>query len=349
MGRVLAMKILIVKLSSLGDLIHTLPAAAALRQAYPHARIDWLVEPAGRSLLELCPLVDRILVSRKGVRGTLTTVVQLRREGYDAALDFQGLWKSAVLTRLSGARFRLGFAREYLREPSAAWLYTHRVRPGSPHLHRIDANLALAEAAGAAAGNPGFPLVSRPEDDAYVQEKLEELGLKRFAVLNPAAGWPTKEWPVERYAALAKRFPAELGLDTLWTWGPGEDHFFTHLQRLAVAVRTFPTTVPQMIPLLRSATLFVGGDTGPMHLACALGTPVVAILGPTSPWHNGPFSPEDAVAFRPLPCSHCYRRKCPTETECLNISVDEILEAAARRLAFPRAPVPNGSSLKLES
>jgi ADP-heptose:LPS heptosyltransferase len=171
------------------------------------------------------------------------------------------------------------------------------------------------------------------EDDEYVESLLIRNQLKEFVVINPGGGWPTKRWDPQSYGRLAKRIQ-QLGLPVAVTTGPGEDSLFQAVAESCgvPSPRHFPVSFLQLIPLLKRARLFIGGDTGPFHLACALGTAVVGIFGPTSPVRNGPWRSGDEVIAHALPCSSCYGRSCSRNNECMNIPVDEVFAGVVRRL-----------------
>jgi lipopolysaccharide heptosyltransferase I len=342
-------RILIIKLGSLGDVVHTLPAVAALKKAYPQAEIDWLVEKkcsillARNSLIHdvievdtqrwrKLPLSLQVLSQIRGVLG------RLRKNRYDVALDFQGLWKSAVFGYLSGARRLLGFSKEVLREPGCRILYDGRVSPADGAGHVIDIYNELVRGLGVETNGMRFDLAVSEEDDTYVSSQLDSQEVREFVILNPGGGWVTKQWDPSNYAALHIRLRQETGLQTILTWGPREEHL---IEQIFEACKedppvTFPTTIPQFIALVRRARLFVGGDTGPMHLAAACGTPVVGIFGPTSPVRNGPFGSNDIVVSHQVPCGPCYKRTCEIyANQCMRlVTVDEVHKAVLRRLGL---------------
>jgi heptosyltransferase-1 len=331
---------LLVRLSSIGDVVHTLPALAALHRHGWEA--DWLVEPPSRVLLDRNPLLARVLSapSRRafGWGKALATVRALRSRRYDAALDFQGLWKSAAWARTSGARRVIGWERGSRREPSSLLLIGEPVpRAGGGHV--IDKNLALLRPLGIeAVGLREFPLPLSTEAVARVDAGLAALGGGEIAVLNPGGGWASKLWTAERHGELAKSLRA-LGLLPLVSWGPGEEALADRVVAASggAARRSFPTTLLDYVEIARRARLVVAADTGPLHLACAVGAPVVALFGPTDPARNGPFAAEDVVIRRMPPCAPCYSRSCLRHAGVMDgIAVAEVLAAAERRLARAR-------------
>ncbi|MDM7995691.1 MAG: glycosyltransferase family 9 protein [Acidobacteriota bacterium] len=338
--------ILIIRLSSLGDILHTLPAFAGLTAAYPDSRIDWLVAEKCRFLVSAIRGVDTIHVldtsrllrfppDRDAWRRLRRLIRDLRNSHYDYSFDFQGLIKTSVLGFLAGSRERLGFSRELAREFPAHWLYTRTLAKPQNPVHVVQLNRSLAGLPGPLpdAAVPDFIV---PDDDAVrVNALLKKQQLTDFVVINPGGGWGTKRWSQEKYGSLAKRIYFELGLQVAVTTGPGEDSYYSviakHCERYIP--HHFPVSFLQLIPLFKKARLVIGGDTGPFHLACALGIPVVGIFGPTSPLRNGPWTGNDEVVAHTLPCSFCYGRSCGTGNECMDIPVDEVFAAVERRLA----------------
>jgi lipopolysaccharide heptosyltransferase I len=340
-----------VRLSSLGDILHTLPALRSLRAGHPGGRIDWLVESRMAFLVRALPGLDGVVeIDTRGIRRAASsgrawrdlasTLGRLRAARYDLAIDFQGLIKTALLAVASGARRRLGFAPALVRERPAAWFYHQRVSAAAEGLHVIRLNLELARSAGGAV----VDLRSRPELPAGDRERAAaRLGSEQLSgvvVINPGGGWPTKRWAPRRYGALAERIARELGERVVVTTAPGEEDLYREIARSCTGPppRRVEVGFLELVPLLERARLFIGGDTGPLHLAAAVGTPVVGIFGPTSPARNGPIDAHDEALVHRLPCSFCYGRSCPTQNECMEIEVDEVFEAVARRLA--RGPRP---------
>jgi heptosyltransferase-1 len=328
-------RFLLVRLGSLGDAIHALPAASALRDAFPQARIDWLIEPKWRRLLEGNPdLTEIISLERKSAAGLITTVRKLRSAHYTCAIDFQGLYKSALAAFASGAPRRIGFPSTYAREGFASFCYSDRVNPRGAH--KVDHNLALAEAAGAGArASPlRFPLTLRPEDEKQVTQQLARHNIADFYVLNPGGGWRSKCWPPERYGELHHRLAVQHGWRAIISFGPGEESLAQEL--VSAAGTPAPVAVPfglgPLMVLLRRAKFVISADTGPLHLASALGTPVVGLYGPTDPARNGPYGSESQsiVIRNPGKSETTYRRGASYSAPMLSITVDQVADAVAR-------------------
>ena len=336
------MKALIVRLSAIGDVVHTLPALSALHR---HGwEVGWAVEPAARPILDGHPLLDHLvpIPAARGFRlGPARAAASLlRSRGYDAALDFQGLWKSAAWSRLSGARRVIGWSRRWRREPLSAVLAGEHVELPAAATHVIDENLALLRPLGIeAAGHRDFALRFPAEADA-VDRALAEAGIAAddLVVLNPGGGWPEKLWPAESFGALARAL-RDHGLRPLVSWGPGEEPLAERVVVAsgAAAARCFPTTLRGFTELARRARLVVAADTGPMHLACAVGTPVVALFGPTDPARNGPFAAADVVLRAPSVAGSGDRFRVPSGG-MKEIPVDDVLFAALRRLGLEGGP-----------
>ena len=333
-------RILIVRLGSLGDIVHALPVAAALRRALPDARIDWVVDERHRELLDLVPVVDRRHVwrtrSTPAWRSAPGLISALRRERYDAVLDLQGLIKSAILARAAGGRRTVGFPKTHLRERAAALFYSETSRtPDGPHV--VALNLSLANTLGVTQDSWEFPL--QVASGAVAADVRRRLGLSergRYAVVNPGAAWPNKQWPPERFGAIAQWLRQHHDLPVAVLWGPGEEALATAVvdasdESAKVAGRT---TLSDLVSVLRDAALLVSGDTGPLHIAAAVGTPIVGIYGPTNPERNGPWAADDLTISRFHTCRCHHRRRCQAARWCVgDISVDEVGRAVDKRLA----------------
>lgn len=339
---------LVVRMSSIGDVIHTFPAYLALRRAWPSTLLGWVVEPAAAPLVQRLPgpLVVHVLDTHRWRRrwwsaATLReirgAIGYLRAQRYEIAIDFQGLMKSAVVARLSGARV-LGLGTGDARERLASRLY-HRTLPVDAGVHVVHQALALAAGAGARVDDelPAFPTLVAPEDRERVRHRLDTTEPGAFVVVHSAHNWESKRWPEARWAELGRRLHDESHLELLWVWGPGERERTRGIAEAAGPGNHLapPTGLTELAALLESARLFVGGDSAPLHLAVAVGTPSVGIFGPTDPARTGFLDADDRAVHRTLPCSFCHRRRCPLGTrECLeDLAAGPVVEAVLGRLA----------------
>jgi heptosyltransferase I len=326
-------RFLLIRMGSLGDIIHALPAASALRDAFPKARIDWAIEPKWTRLLEGNRDISGVVsVDRKSAKAIARTVRALRSAEYTCAVDFQALYKSAMLAYASGAPRRVGFQSSYAREGLAVLFYTDRLNPRGPH--KVDHNLTLVEHVGAKLSQARFPLSIRPEDDESVTRELEAQRLGQYFVLNPGGGWRSKCWPPERYGALSQKLYERFGWRGVVSVGPGEEHL---AEQVIKASGTRPPAVMALglgplMALLKRAKFVISADTGPLHLASALGAPVVGLFGPTDPSRNGPYSPNDVVVRNPRSCETTYRRGKEYAPSMLSITLDQAFDAVLRRL-----------------
>lgn len=334
----------------MGDIIHTLPAVAALRAAAPEAKIGWVVEERWTELLATSsalrsgarspgrPLVDHIhVVNTKAWRNSMTSrqtwkqivksAREVRDQQYEVAIDFQGAIRSALIARISRAKTIYGFDQP--RETAARRFYDRRVAARGAHI--VEQNLSLAE--GLADRGLETPEVVLPRDEAAEQEcerRPHGGDAGKFALLNPGTGWGAKQWPAERYGQVAQQL-AKDGVMPLVNFGPGEEDLAKSVRRLSDgAAEVVACSITQLIALTRRASLFIGGDTGPMHLAAALGIPVAAIFGPTNPARNGPFG-TNSIVLRSASSQTSHKRRSRPEQGLLEITADQVI-AAARRL-----------------
>lgn len=348
-------RLLIVRLSAMGDVIHTLPAAQALRSAFPEAMIGWLIEERWAELL--CapgtprrgplsaerPLVDWVhTVDLRGWRKSLFTLQTIERITrvwndvrslrYNVAIDLQGAIRSAVLARCSGAGIVFGSAMP-LESPASLW-YTRQAMPRGAHV--VEQNFSIAAAV--AGRELPIPRAELPRDlasEKRMEHRLAEDGIADFAILNPGAGWGAKRWPAERYGRVARALAAD-GVQSIVNYGPGEEEL---ARETAVAsdgaAKPMQCSISELMALTRRARLFIGGDTGPVHLAAALQVPVVAIFGPTDPARNGPYGTRNIVLRNPASATSHARNPDPDEA-MLQIRVDDVVSAARGLLADAR-------------
>ena len=319
----------------MGDLIHALPAAAALRHAFPHARIDWAVDTRHRELLDLVPIIDRrIAIDTNSAGSLLEAVRELRKSRYDVALDLQGLLKSAVLARLSGAERVIGFSTPLLRERLAGFFYTETAGVAATHV--IKKNLSLLKAVDVPHATIEFPLEVRSSGIATVAR--QRLGIRDgdpFAIINPSAAWPNKRWPPVYFSEVAAALKARHGLSSIVLWGPGEERLAQDVVDAAqgAAAVSPPTTLADLASLTKAAAIMVSGDTGPLHVAGAVGTPLVGIYGPTDPERNGPWDSGDVWASRFDSCQCRYQRQCHMKRWCLlDIAPRDVIDLIGQRL-----------------
>jgi heptosyltransferase-1 len=343
-------RLLVVRLSAMGDVIHSLPAAQALREAFPHARIGWLIEERWAELL--CapgvprrgarsaqrPLADWVhpvnLIGWRKSLFTIPTVEKIARvwndvrsARYQVAVDLQGSIRSGVLARWSGARVVYGAAEP--RESAASLWYTRRVVANGAHV--IEQNLSVAEAV--VQRKLAVPRVEFPYDAAAEGRVHQRLaGMGEIAILNPGAGWGAKRWPAERYGRVARALAA-CGVQSVVNYGPGEEGLAREAEAASEgAAKALQWSITELIALTRRARLFIGGDTGPLHLAAALRVPVVAIYGPTDPARNGPYGTRSVVLRNPAsPTTHA--RNAQPDDGMLEIGVDRVVDAARNLLA----------------
>ena len=328
-------KILIVRLGALGDVVHTIPAAAALRAAHPDARIDWLVEGKHRAILELVPAIDEIIaIDTRTLGGWIEAVRRLRARAYDIALDFQGLMKSAVFARASGAPRVAGFSIWHLREKGARPFYSE-TDDGGEDVHVVEKNLHLLRVLGIETTAMAFPLTHRPS--AALDAVRQSIG-DRYALINPGAAWPNKRWSATRFGEIAAFLRDVRGLPSIVLWGPGEQALAQEVADCSNgAAHVAPATeIADLVELSRGAALMVSGDTGPLHIAAAVGTPAIGIYGPTNPHRNGPWDPRDVMVSRFDACACHYQRQCRVADWCLDrVSVAEVTAAIQQRMSEP--------------
>lgn len=341
------MKILVVKLSSIGDIVHCLPAVAAIRSRLPEAEITWVAERRSSELIEGSPVIDRLIQIDSRFRGGVSdyrdtllalysNLRELRNSRFDIAIDFQGLMKSAVISRASGARQVWGFGRESLREKESGIFLTHSAEAEGRH-HVVRKNMILAEKAlGIAGPHTGYAFpISISESDIEFADRVESESDAPFAILNPAGGWVTKLWSPESFGRLSDILLDRLGIRSVVTIGPGENSLAERIREAArnEALRCVSPDLKGFYALARKAKIYVGGDTGPTHIAVAAGARVVGIFGPTEWWRNGSVNPLDVCVERTdIDCrENCHRRTCG-KWICMDISPERVAEAVIARL-----------------
>ncbi|HYO25584.1 MAG TPA: glycosyltransferase family 9 protein [Lacipirellulaceae bacterium] len=335
------LRILIVRLTALGDVVHGLPVACALRAAFPDATIGWVVEGRNADLLTGHPALDHVIPAprrwMKSPRAILDLRRRLRALRFDVALDLQCLTKSAVAAWLSGARRRIGKAGAHGRELSR-WIHNELAEVGGRHV--VDHYLDLLKPLGVEAPAVEFDLPERVVDARTADATLRDRGLLRrqFAVLNPGAGWASKIWPADRYGAIARHLRAKHGLSSLAVWGMPEERALAEAivaSSDGAAHLAPPTTVLELAAVSRRAALFLGSDTGPMHLAVAVGTPTISLHGPSPAEWCGAYGPSNIrLQAQVEPGSANYRRQA-TDEAMRALSVETVAEACDTLIARP--------------
>ena len=331
-------RFLTVRLSSLGDVVHTVPAVAALRESFPKARIDWVVDERWSPLVQMVIGVDEVIPLRRSPGGVLACVARLRGARYSCAVDFQGLYRSAVLAWSSGAERTIGFDRTAAREPGASFFYSERVVPSGRHVAEMNLDLAVR----AGAEPPGalqFPLRVPESELRQLRDKLSRESVADYVVVSPGGGWRSKCWTPDRYGALCKELWQRHGLRAMINVSPSQAELAQEVAFAAGEANPLTVSPPllELAALLATARLVVGADTGPVHLAAALGTRVVALFGPTDPARNGPL-PRGTVLRNTAPEASTYKRGKSYSETMLSVSVEQVLEASERELSMAPSP-----------
>jgi lipopolysaccharide heptosyltransferase I len=335
------LRILIIKPSAIGDVVHALPVLASLRKKFSRAHIAWLVTPQCAGLLERHPLLDEVILfdrrklgaawwKPEGVAGLWQLMRDLRSRRFDLVLELQGLFRSGWLARVTGAPVRVGLrsAREF-----AGIFYTDRIHDSRFEQHAVDRYRAMAADLGCDVSQPEFPFAVDEADRRWVDERISPA--TRYAVLIPGSNWVTKRWPIENFAAIVAPLRERFGLESVVAGGAGD-------KSLAMAIRgaldlTGETSLRQSVALLERADLVIANDSGPMHIAAALDRPLVALYGPTDPNLTGPYGREDSVVRIDIPCSPCLSRKCSHQS-CLRwLTIEQVLARAEQQLSRARS------------
>lgn len=338
-------RILLIKPSSLGDIVHAMPTLAALRERFPQAEVTWLVKRQWTSLVEVIEGVDQVCAVEQGLMGWLGQVPDLRAARFDLVVDLQGLFRSGAMAWLTGSGRRVGFANA--REGSP-FFYTQRVAVPTGSMHAVDRYLLVAEALGAARPTqPRFDFIDRPEDREAVDALLAAAGLATgspWIAMNVSARWETKRWPPQQFAEAADRLADAQGLPIVFMGGPAERPetraVMARMRTKAIDL-TGQTPVGLLPGLLRRASLLVTNDSGPMHIAAAVGTPVVALFGPTDPVKTGPYGKGHVVLSHAVECRPCFRRDCARAVplECLTaVRPEQVVRAVEQQLERSQKP-----------
>jgi lipopolysaccharide heptosyltransferase I len=334
--------ILFIKPSSLGDIVHAMPTCAAIRRAYPRARLTWLVKRKWAGLVERIDGVDRVWPVESTLKGWLSQVSPLRAERFDLVVDLQGLFRSAAIGWLGGSPLLVGFANG--REGSP-WFYSRRVPVPQLEMHAVDRYLLVAKAVGAVeSGAPEFRFRIPQTDYEEVDRLLSRSGVTpgtSWVAMNVSARWPTKRWPAASFAEVADRLQQEGCGAVVMIGGPDEraDVAAVSGKMKTPAIDLAGATTVELLPaLLSKASLLITNDSGPMHIAAAVGTPVVALFGPTSAVRTGPYGLGHRVLTTELSCRPCLSQTCqnPVQLECLTrISPEQVFAAVRDQKAVP--------------
>ena len=351
------MNILIVKTSAIGDVIHTLPSLWSLRLHFPEAHITWLVEESAADLVIGHTALNRVLVVprktwlndfragriSRALSGLTQFIRQFRETHYDLVIDFQGLLKSAIWVLLARGTRKIGFGRGMEHAEYSYLALNERIPAVDMNRHAIDRSLLLLNAIGIPTGDIRYTLPVSAQHESEAGALLHACGVRaenRMVAINPMARWPTKLWEPQFFATLADRLEGE-GICVVFTGidqdGPALDEigrFMTCQQRRLDG----KTSLNTLAALYRRAQVVVTTDSGPMHLAAALGTPVVALFGPTAPWRTGPYGPNHVVLRAGLTCSPCFKKQCLTtlyeERACMKrLTVDQVAHAVLGKIA----------------
>jgi len=334
--------ILAIRLSSFGDVLMTIPAVKALREYYPNARLTWLVEGSVGELLAHQGFIDEVIRFPRGsIQGSMRSgnltkatkemrgfLKKLRNGEYDLILDFHGIIKSALFSKLVKGKRIIGFGKSLAKEKSHLF-YHECVECENKRLHKVERNMLIPRHLGIDTRVPSIRLEAPPEAESYVNEFLVREGITTpVSAINPfsSKGSAFKRWDMERYGELIRRITSENLGKAIILWGPGEKGEAKHLKEIAGegAILSCPTDVPQLLALLRRVDMYIGGDTGMMHLAALAGTPVLAIFGPTDHKINGPYGPIHTIIRKDLPCSPCKNKDCQERKCLMEITVEEV-------------------------
>jgi heptosyltransferase-1 len=334
-------RLLVVRLSSLGDIVHTFPAVAALRESFPNAEMIWLAHPRWKLLVESSGLASEVWATETRSLKSLQSIVSGIREKYfGTAIDYQGLWKSAVLPFLGKVPRRIGFSSVTIREYGVPLLYTDPVRCTQTHI--AEQNGELSQRAGARCTTAAVKLNVPPSDESIFRDYLRGAGVEHYVALSPGGGWRSKCWPADRFGALCKEIRDSLNLRCIVNYGPGEESLASAVRDASsnAAPLLWSGELGQLMALLGNATCIVGGDTGPLHLAVVLGTPAVGLFGPTDPARNGPYRSVTAVGnasptnivLRSSRAATSYKRGDQPDPSMLEIEVDAVFDAVRRQI-----------------
>lgn len=339
------MNILIVKLSAIGDVIHTLPSLKVIRKLYPEAHITWVVEEAAAGLIQGHPHLNKVLISRRKswlkdfqngeiarpVREIRLFLKELRQRPYDLTIDFHGLLKSALIILLAGGKRKLGY--DSLQELSGLF-YNEKI-PEDMNKHAVDRYLDFPRYLGAKISQVEFILPFNRDAESKVQFLLNKHNLenRKFIAINPVAYWETKLWDNEKFALLADAIKTRLNFEVVFTGSEKEpiEKIITQMSVKAVNLGG-ETSLPELGSLYKKAQSVITTDSGPMHLAAAVGTPVIALFGPTDPARTGPYGIGHTIIRNDLLCGPCFLKNCPTKKCMQDISPEQVVAVIEKRL-----------------
>ena len=350
------MNILIIKLSAIGDVIHTLPALNAIRKKYPDAYITWLVEETAYGIIKGHKALDRIIVSKrktwlKGLAGRFCVknfrevcgfVKQLRDTRYDIILDFQALLKSGVLIGLTRGGRKIGFDKGMEHQEHSYIFLNERIKPVDMEVHALTRGMMLLESIGIRSREAVFNLPVSDQDRDAADDLLMQHGIKApkpLVAINPMAKWETKLWDNLKFATLADRLIKQVNADVIFTGGQEDREAIEYIisnMKIRAANLAGKTDLKTLAALYEKTSIVVSTDTGPMHMAAAVGTPVVALFGPTAPWRTGPFGDDHQIVRADLECSPCFKRQCKTIDCMKEISVVQVFDAAMSAILLPQ-------------
>jgi heptosyltransferase-1 len=327
-------KILVVKPSSLGDVVHSLPFLNAIKTCFPAASIHWVIAKGLEGIFEGHPMIDKLWIINKddwkkigNLKVTANELKELfknlKKEKYDVVFDLQGLLRSGIITSATGARARVGFkeAREGSR-----FFYTHKVE-GGKNIHAVDRYLKMAQFVGCDISDIIFPLQVPTGTSSCIAGLPPD---QKYAVIVPGARWKTKKWPAEKFGKLSSRLP----LKSIIVGGRDDKNIADEIVSLSSGRATSlagKTDLIELIEIMKHARFVVSNDSGPMHIAAALGIPVFAIFGPTDPGKTGPYGKGHIVIMENVPCAPCFRRTCE-DLKCMNsLSVEKVYRIISNR------------------
>ena len=340
--------ILVIRLSSLGDVLMSIPAVVAVRKKYRDARIVWLVEGSVSRFLSCQNFIDEVIefprssIVKDFIKGNFISagkkinnfLKELRKTEYDIVVDLHGIIKSAIFSVITRTSRRVGYGKMYAKEKSHLF-YNETVKGSDRRIHKVERNMLIAGYLGAGREVPDVELVVPDEANRYIDDFLSQSDVSGpiFAV-NPffSSGSEYKRWSIDNYGSLIRKIKDETCGDVLILWGPGEKEEAEKLRQISGnnALLSCPTDVPQLFALLKKVDMYIGGDTGVMHLAALGGRPVVAIFGPTDVEINAPYGCNNMVVRKDLPCSPCKNKNCENRKCIENITVKDVFEAVMK-------------------